>query len=159
MIRKFVMPLLILFALWPSQLWAQTTAAEENMKILMEKIKADKKLVVAANMELTDAEAQAFWPIYEAYQRDLKTVNQRLISAILKYAEAYKQGPITDELAALLISETIAIERFEADVLEVNAGRLAGVLPVTKVARYLQIEHKIRAALNYELAAKVPLVN
>ena len=159
MIRKFVMPLLILFALWPNQLWAQTTAAEENMKILMEKIKADKKLVVAANMDLTDAEARAFWPIYEAYQRDLKTVNQRLISAILKYAEAYKQGPITDELAALLISETIAIERFEADVLEVNAGRLAGVLPVTKVARYLQIEHKIRAVLNYELAAKVPLVN
>ena len=159
MMRKFVMPLLIVLALWPSQLWAQTTAAEENMKILIEKVKADKKLVVAANMELTDAEAQAFWPIYETYQQELKTVNQRLINAILKYAEAYKQGPITDELAAQLISETIAIERLEADVLEVNAGRLAGVLPATKVARYLQIERKIRAAVNFELAAKVPLVN
>ncbi len=159
MMRRFAMPLLMLLALWPSQLLAQTTAAEENMKILVEKVQADKKLVVAANMELTDAEAQGFWPIYEAYQRDLKTVNQRLIGAILNYADAYKQGPITDPQAALLISEAIAIERFEADMLEVYAGRLAGVLPPRKVARYLQIERKIRAAINYAVAAEVPLVN
>ncbi len=159
MMRKFVMPLLILMAVWPSQLWAQTTAAEENMKILIEKVKADKKLVVVANMELTDVEAQGFWSIYEAYQRDLKTVNQRLIGAILNYADAYKQGPITDPQAALLINEAIAIERFEADMLEVYAGRLAGVLPPRKVARYLQIERKIRAAINYAVAAEVPLVN
>ncbi len=159
MMRKFVMPMLILLAFLPSQVLAQTTAAEENMKILVEKIKADKKLVIAANMELTDAEAQGFWPIYEAYQRDLKTVNQRLIGTILNYADAYKQGPITDPQAALLINEAIAIERFEADMLEVYAGRLAGVLPPRKVARYLQIERKIRAAINYGVAAEVPLVN
>ena len=159
MMRKFVMPLLILLALWPSQLWAQTTAAEEDMKILIERVHADKKLLVAANMELTDAEAQGFWPIYEAYQSDLKTVNQRVTSTILNYADAYKQGPITDPQAALLINEAIAIERFEADMLEVYAGRLAGVLPPRKVARYLQIERKIRAAINYGLAANVPLVN
>ncbi len=87
--RKSVMPLLILLALLPSQLWAQTTAFEEDMKILIETIQIEKDMVVAANMMLTDAEAQGFWPIYESYHRDLKTVNQRLISAILDYADAY----------------------------------------------------------------------
>ena len=53
--RKFVMPLLISLAFLPSHVLAPTTAAAENMKILVEKIKADKKLVIAANMELTDA--------------------------------------------------------------------------------------------------------
>ena len=152
--RKFVVPLLMLLAFLPSQVLAQTTAAEENMKILIEKVKADKKLVIAANMELTDAEAQGFWSIYEAYQRDLKTVNQRLIGAILNYADAYKQGPITDPQAALLINEAIAIERFEADMLEAYAARLAGVLPARKVARYLQIERKLRAVINYGVAAE-----
>ncbi len=155
--RKFVMPLLILLALWPGHLWAQTTAAEEDMKILFEKVQADKKLLVAANMELTDAEAQGFWPIYEAYQRDLKTVNQRVISAILNYADAYKQGSITDAQAALMISEAIAIQRFEADMLEAYAARLAGVLPPWKIVRYLQIERKIRAAIRFEFAKGVPL--
>ena len=69
-----------------------------------------------------------------------------------------KQGPITDAQAALLIYEAIAIERFEADMLEVYAARLAGVLPARKVARYLQIESKIRAAIRFNIAAKVPLV-
>jgi len=158
MMRKSVLPLLILLALLPSQLWAQTTAFEEDMRILIEKIQAEKEMVVGANMELTDAEAQGFWPIYEAYQHDLKTVNQRLISAILNYADAYKQGSVTDAQATLMISEGIAIERFEVDMLEAYAARLAGVLPPWKIARYLQIERKIRAAIRFSLAKEVPLV-
>jgi hypothetical protein len=43
----------------------------DNMQILREKIKADKKLLVASNMELTESEAKNFWPIYEDYQKDL----------------------------------------------------------------------------------------
>ena len=36
----------------------------DNMQILRDKIRADKKLVVATNMELTESEAKNFWPIY-----------------------------------------------------------------------------------------------
>ncbi len=127
------------------------------MKILIEKVHADKKLVVAANMELTDAEAQGFWPIYEAYQGDLKWVNQRLINALFNYADAYKQGSITDAQATLMISEAVATERFEADMLESYAARLTGVLSPWKIVRYLQIERKIRAAIRFEFAKGVPL--
>jgi hypothetical protein len=158
MMQKSVMSLLVVLALLPSQLWAQTTAFEEDMKILIEKVQLEKEMVIATNMELTDAEAQGFWPIYEAYQRDLKTVNQRLISAIMNYAHAYKQGQVTDAQAALMISEAIAIERFEVDMLEAYAARLAGVLPPWKIARYLQIERKIRATIRFGLAKEVPLV-
>jgi hypothetical protein len=47
-----------------------------DMDILIQKVKADKKLLVATNMDLTDAEAKAFWPVYEAYQKDLQPVNE-----------------------------------------------------------------------------------
>jgi len=36
------------------------------MQILRDKVKADKRLVVAANMDLNEAEGKAFWPIYDA---------------------------------------------------------------------------------------------
>ena len=53
--------------------FAQTEgSADTNMQILMEKLKADKKLLVASNMDLTDAEAKSFWPLYEAYQKELR---------------------------------------------------------------------------------------
>ena len=55
---------------------AQNTATT-NMDILRQKIKADKKLVVAENLNLTDAEGAAFWPLYDAYQKNLEAINQR----------------------------------------------------------------------------------
>ena len=42
------------------------------MQVLREKLKADKKLVVAANMDLKEAEAKGFWPIYDEYQKELE---------------------------------------------------------------------------------------
>jgi hypothetical protein len=79
--------------------YAQDKSADMNMQILRDKLKADKKVLVAANMQLTDAETKAFWPIYDAYQNDLKTINQRLGNGILAYADAYKAGPISDATA------------------------------------------------------------
>jgi len=76
---------------------AQPTASD--MEILRQKIKADKKLVVAANMQLTDAEAKGFWPVYDAYQADLQKINQRLGALIKNYADAYNKGPVSDEAA------------------------------------------------------------
>ena len=48
------------------------------MESVHEKLKADKKLIVTKYMELTAAEANKFWPVYEAYQQDLHKVDQRL---------------------------------------------------------------------------------
>ncbi len=57
--------------------FAQTEASTDtNMQILMDKLKADKKLLVASNMDLTDAEGKSFWPLYEAYQKELRQVNR-----------------------------------------------------------------------------------
>src|SRR6188768_1597775 len=61
------------------------SSADANMEILKQKLKADKKLLVAANMELSDTEAKAFWPIYESYQTDLAKLNQRIGTAVDSY--------------------------------------------------------------------------
>jgi len=136
---------------------AQTTATT-NMDILRQKIKADKKLVVAENLKLTEAEGAAFWPVYEAYQKDLQQINQRLVAAIKAYADAYNKGPVTNETAKKLLDEAVAIDDAEAKLKSASVPKIIAALPATKAARYVQIENKIRAALRYELAAGIPLV-
>ena len=136
---------------------AQTTGTT-NMEILRQKIKADKKLVVAENLKLTEAEGTAFWPVYDAYQRDLQQINQRLTAAIKAYADAYNKGPVTNETAKKLLDEALAIDDAEAKLKSASVPKILAVLPATKAARYVQIENKIRAALRYELAAGIPLV-
>ena len=136
----------------------QPPATDTNMQILRDKVKADKKLLVAANMELTEAEAKVFWPVYESYQRDLQVLNDRLKKTVLSYAEAYNNSTVNDQSAKKLSDEALAVDEDEIKLRKTYATRLAGVLPGKKAARYLQIENKIRALLRYELAAEIPLV-
>ena len=136
---------------------AQNTATT-NMEILRQKIKADKKLVVAENLKLTDAEGANFWPVYEAYQKDLQQINERLATAILRYADAYDNGPITNEKAKQLLDEYLAIDDAEAKLQGAMTPKILAALPAVKAARYIQIENKIRAVVRYELAAAIPLV-
>ena len=130
----------------------------DNMQILRDKIKADKKLVVATNMELTESEAKDFWPIYDQYQKDLQKINQRIANVLEGYAADFRGKSLTDEKAKKLIEEAVAIEQAEANLKSTYAPKLSKVLSVKKVARYLQIENKIRAVVKYDLAQGVPLV-
>ena len=133
-------------------------AQDTNMQILLDKVKADKKLVVAGNMDLTEPEGKAFWPIYDAYQKDLQVINERIGKTILAYAEAYNNKSLTNAQAQQLTDEVLAIDQDEITLRKTYAARLGRAIPGTKVARYLQIENKIRAAIRYDLAAGIPLV-
>jgi hypothetical protein len=130
----------------------------DNMQILREKVQADKKLVVAENMGLTEAEAKNFWPVYEAYQKELQQINQRLGKLIESYAADMKANTLTDEKAKKMTDEFLAVQEDEINLMKAYVPKLAEVLPMKKVARYLQIENKIRAIMKYKLAAGVPLV-
>jgi|SRR5687767_11019172 len=130
----------------------------DNMQILRDKIRADKKLVVATNMELTESEAKNFWPIYEQYQKDLQKINKRLANVLESYADDFKKKSLTDDKAKKLIDEALAIDQQEAALKGTYAPKLSKALPTLKVVRYLQIENKIRAVVRYDIAAGVPLM-
>ena len=130
----------------------------DNMQILRDKVKADKKLVVAVNMELTESEAKGFWPVYEEYQKELTAINQRIGRLIENYAADYRANTLTDEKAQKLVDEMVAIEKIDGGLQASFLPKLSKVLPPKKVARYLQIENKIRAALKYDLASNIPAV-
>jgi hypothetical protein len=134
------------------------TSGTTNMDILRQKIKADKKLVIAENLTLTDAEGAKFWPVYDAYQKELTQINERLAAVILAYADAYNKGAVTDATAKKLIEDASAVDEAEATLRKTSLPKILAVLPATKAARYVQIENKIRALLRYELAAGIPLV-
>ena len=150
----FFLTLMAAITIW----FVSPVMAQDNMQILRDKIKADKKLLVAANMELTESEAKGFWPVYEEYQKDLTAINQRIGKLIESYAADYRANTLTDEKAQKLIDELVAIEKVDGALQATFAPKLSKVLPPKKVARYLQIENKIRAALKYELAANIPAV-
>ncbi len=128
----------------------------DNMQILVQKIRADKKLLVADNMQLTEAEAKAFWPVYSQYQDELYLLRLRTAQLIKDYADAFDQ--MTNDTAKRLLDEYMKNEELGLKLRQAYLPKFRAVLPDVKVARYYQIENKINAALAYELAARIPLV-
>ena len=154
--RRLTAALTMVFGL--TALALAQTPATTNMDILRQKVKADKKLVVAENLMLTEAEGAKFWPVYDAYQKELQQINERLTAVILAYADAYNKGAVDDATAQKLIEDASAVDDAVATLSRTTLPKILGVLPAAKAARYVQIENKIRAVIRYELAAGIPLV-
>jgi len=158
--NKLIMALLasaLAFALAPA--FAQTKpASADTMQILREKLKSDKKVVVALNMDLTEAEGKAFWPIYDEYQKDLEKINRRTAELLQRYAREYGAGAVKNDEGRQMIDELMDIESDELKRKRAIVAKLNKVLSGKKMARYMQIEQKIRAVVKYEIADAVPLV-
>ncbi|HKA59303.1 MAG TPA: hypothetical protein VKD28_11875 [Gemmatimonadales bacterium] len=146
------------FAL-PASARAQAQAQDkpaDNMNLVREKIRADKKLLVAEQMQLTEAEAAKFWPVYEAFQADLGKLADGATKLVSYYADHYKS--MTDTAASRMLKDYLALESDRAALLTSYQPKFSAVLPPLKVARYYQIENKIRAVVNYELARGIPMM-
>ena len=138
---------------------AASVLAEEkpadNMQIVFEKLRADKKLFVAENMELNEAEAKSFWPVYERYQDELFLLRARTLKMLGDYEASYEK--MTNDIAKRLLDEYLKIETLRLKLHQAYLPKFRRVLPDTKVARYYQLENKIQAVLMYELARTIPL--
>ncbi len=134
---------------------AQDKSPESVGSIFVQKIKADKKLLVAENMQLTDSEAKAFWPVYKKYQDELFLLRTRTAKLIQDYVNSYEQ--LTNAKAKALLDEMVNIETLRLKLAKTYLPQFRKALPETKVLRYYQIENKINAVLYNELAENIPL--
>jgi hypothetical protein len=137
--------------------WTQDKPAN-NLEIIHEKIKADKKFIVAQYMELTESEAMRFWPVYDDFQKDLQRMNERMLTLLQSYAADYRNKSLTDEKAQKLLDEWIALEQDDVKRRQSYVPKVLKALPAKKAARYLQIENEYRTMIRYDLAVTVPLV-
>jgi len=131
------------------------TSPADNMGILRDKLKADKKLVVAEAMGMNEKQAAAFWPVYELYQKDISALNDRTMTLLKDYVHNY--GGMTDASAKGMVDSFLKIEKDRINLMQSYRPKFQKALPEVKVARYYQIENKIRAVVNYELASEIPL--
>ena len=147
---------------------AQSTVAEDktadvtDMEALRKAVQSDKKALVASTLKLTDAEAKRFWPLYDAYQRDVDLANRRRNVVVVTLVGRDK--PLSDLYARNLATELMAADEAEVKSRRTLQNRLmrgvpTRILPPSKAARYLQLESKIRAVQAYDIAATIPLIN
>jgi uncharacterized protein (UPF0371 family) len=126
-------------------------AGELRKKIIFDQ----KKLVVMQNMEFTEEEKTAFWPVYQKFQEELFPLNQRTVELVLAYASVFQS--LTNDQAAKIVEEYLTIQDSRQAVMRRYFNKFMKILPAKKVFRYLQIENKMDAVGRYELAQEIPL--
>ena len=128
----------------------------DNSDIIREKVRADKKLVVSEALQLSETEAKGFWPVYNSYQSDMVEHYNRVSDLISTFSSSYQT--MNDETATKLLNDFVKMETAYAALLNKYLPKFRGVLPPRKVARFYQVENKLRALVNYEIARGIPLI-
>ena len=136
---------------------AQASAPAANtVDSVRQGARSDRRGLVERNMQLTPDEAKKFWPVYDAYQKDLDRIIQRQNRALLDYINA--ESSMTDANAQRIAKDYVAADLDEMKLREKTHKKLAGILPPKKAVRFLQIENKIRTLQRFDIAEQMPLV-
>ena len=120
-------------------------------------LQAETRKIVREELRLTDNEAKAFWPIYDKFRGEMKNVRDRQVELISDYMRAYNADQLTDKLANRILKDHLSIERDMLDVKKKYIRQFRKALPVKKVTRFYQLENKLNAAVDIQLAETIPL--
>ena len=139
----------------PAALAQDNAAAVAELTAMQKAARADKRALTASTLKLTDAEAKKFWPIYDALQRDLVRLNRERNLALETLAA--RDRPLSDAYAKQVVNDLLSVEEQEIKALRKASNASLRALPPKKAARYLQLESKLRAVQDYEIAVAFPL--
>ena len=135
---------------------ADRLTAEAAMSMTRAQIDAERQSIVATNLPLTAAQAQAFWPLYREYKTAAAAVDDRMAALILDYAEHYET--MTDEKAAAMLTSWLKIQQDETKLRAAWASRFGKVLPPKLVVRFYQIENKLDTLVMLNMVDGIPLM-
>ena len=140
----------------PAAQLVSDSASDQYIELLRKDVRSLKKQVIAANLDLTDKEAEKFWPLYDQYSAELRKVNDTKMALIKDYAENYTT--MTDEQAEAYVKGRAAVEestnRLRLKYLPIFHRVLSGKTAAT----FFQIEWRISLLIDLQLASQIPLI-
>src|SRR5260221_9965425 len=117
--------------------------------------RAQRKATVGSNMNLTADEASKFWPVYDAYEKSMDSIEDRHVRELKDFAATYNN--FTDADAKKKLDEVMAIQQARLDVQKEFVPQFRAVISQVKVTRFYQIDNKIQALIQCDIAQLVPL--
>jgi hypothetical protein len=138
---------------------AVAAAADDEVERGRQMIREGRLEIVRSELHLTDDEGVAFWPLYSRYRDETDAIQDRYAAMITEYIRRYDDADLTDEYADELIDAFLAIKFELLGVQKKYLPDFRAVLPALKVARLFQLENKINAEIDAQMALVVPLVD
>jgi len=133
-----------------------STISNQDIELLRKDLRAKRKQLIAANLRLTDAEAEKFWPVYEQYIKELIAINDKKFAQIQEYAENY--GKITNDQSLLFIRNWLDYDIATTQLRQKYVPLVARVLDGNKTATFFQLDRRIAMMIELQVSSQMPLV-
>jgi hypothetical protein len=130
--------------------------AEKDLALVRRNLRSEKKQIIAMNVSLTEAEATKFWPLYDQYAAEMSKHYDDFYAAIKDYAA--NQKTLTDDQATSLIKRWSAIQTDVARTRQKHVDLINKAIPGRKAALFFQIDRRIYALIDLQIASEIPLV-
>lgn len=127
-----------------------------QVELLRSDIRLMKKEIVAQAMDLTEAEAAAFWPVYNDYQAARARIFDRRLEMVRAYAASFSE--MTDAEATRI---THAEFLLDSDILKLQQATFQKLTKATSAqtaARWVQIDRQLEALFTLQIAQHLPLM-
>jgi len=135
---------------------AEDKQVDRYVTMLRTDLKAEKATIIVNNMHFTEAEKDAFWPVYQKYQKELSKLGDERVALIKDYAAHL--GTIDDAKAKELTARAMALEEQRLQLVKKYIDEFGKVLPAKQVARFFQLEMQMQRMVDIQVAAELPLV-
>ena len=128
---------------------------EETVSMVRSFMAAEREVMIDGELELSPAEAERFWPLYEAYRTEIEAIQNRYGQLIVDFSANY--DALTEEMAERFIDDYFDVLTDTNEVRQGYVERFREVIPIQKLARLYQMENKIDAIAGLELVLDIPL--
>jgi hypothetical protein len=160
-VKSFRLPC-ALFALFISSAFAQTVEVsakpitDTDIQLLRSDVQSQKKQIIAHNMQFTDSESTAFWPVYRDYSRDQGVIGDERLQLIKDYAQHY--DTLDDAKADNMTQRLLNIEVKVVNLRQQYWPKFVKALGAKRAAKFFQVDNRLTLLVNLQLVSIIPLV-
>ena len=129
---------------------------DQDIDLLRKDIRSHKKQIIAANLQLTDTEAEKFWPLYDQYTAELVKINDAKYAVIKEYAINY--DTLTDDKAVTLTRQLLDVDQQVAQLRIKYVPLFNKVVSGKKTALFFQLDRRLLMLIDLQLASEIPMV-
>jgi hypothetical protein len=136
--------------------FAFSQSDKEEIDLMQSLFGMEKKAVVADFVQLSDAQKDVFWVLYDEYETERKELGKQRIELLKLYASEYLT--MTSEQADAWTTKVINLQK-KTDALIVNYyGKIKKATDGLVATQFYQIENYILTYIRMQILQEIPFV-
>lgn len=134
---------------------AAAQTVKETLDVTRQAVETQRRVLVSGALPLTEAEAKAFWPLYDDYEKERRAIELRANKLVADFMAS--AASLTDAQAQAMLKEALAVDEARLALRRSSSERMAKAIPPRKLVRFFQIDNKLDSVVRADISRQIPL--